>query len=340
MKKRITLILGMVVVAIAANLYFANENNKSTLDSKEDYSFTIEDTASVQKIIIKDKRPTEVTLVRGKNHWVLNGKYKAREDAVEVLLQTLNQMTLKNFVESKSEDAVLKNMAVYGKEVVVYGENDEVIKHFFVGTNTANDMGTYMLMKGANKPYAVYIPGLNGYLSGRFFSDEHLWRDRTLFGVKAHDIKSVELTYTEKPEMSFLLEANEAGIADVKDYLGNITEVNPQRIAAFVQGISRVSYEGLIIESDEVWNKKDSISNSVPVFSLVLSKQNGETVELRGYHINAAEGELDINGDPLKWDTDRLYGIVSDGRFVLIQYFGMSKVLKTIDDLKDPTPII
>ncbi len=340
MKKSLTLILGIAIVAVAAYLYFGIGNNKTTLDSKEDYSFTIKDTASIQKIIIRDKRPTEVTLVRGKDHWVLNDKYKAREDAVEVLLQTLYQMTLKNFVESKSQDAVLKNMAVYGKEVLVYGENGEEIKHFYVGTNTANDMGTFMLMYNASKPYAVYIPGLNGYLSGRFFSDEHLWRDRTLFGVKGHEIKSVELTYTEKPEMSFLLEANQAGIADVKDYLGNTTEVNPQRVAAFVQGISRVSYEGLIIESDEVWGKKDSIANSIPVFSLSLEKQNGETIELKGYHIHAAEGELDINGEPLEWDTDRLYGIVSDGRFVLIQYFGMSKVLKTLDDLKDPSPII
>lgn len=340
MKKSLTIILGVILAAVAAYLYFGKANNKSTLDSKEDYSFTIKDTASIQKIIIRDKRPTEVTLVRGSDHWVLNDKYKAREDAVEVLLQTLYQMTLKNFVEAKSQDAVLKNMAVYGKEVLVYGENGKEIKHFYVGTNTANDMGTFMLMYNASKPYAVYIPGLNGYLSGRFFSEEHLWRDRTLFGVKGHEIKSVELTYTEQPEKSFLLEANQAGIADVKDYLGNTTEVNPQRVAAFVQGISRVSYEGLIIESDEVWSKKDSIANSIPVFSLNLEKQNGEKIELKGYHINAAEGELDINGEPLKWDADRLYGIVSDGRFVLIQYFGMSKVLKTLDDLKDPSPII
>ncbi|MDZ7847738.1 MAG: hypothetical protein U5L96_13775 [Owenweeksia sp.] len=48
---------------------------------------------------------------------------------------------------------------MYGVDVQVY-QNGELAKHFIVGTETQDEMGTYMMMKNAQAPYAVHIPAL------------------------------------------------------------------------------------------------------------------------------------------------------------------------------------
>ncbi|GAB5558252.1 MAG: hypothetical protein SchgKO_24650 [Schleiferiaceae bacterium] len=337
---RVLLLVGLLAAVVVAYFLLAGQESKSTLDGVDNYTFTIEDTAAVHRIIIKDKRPTEVDLVRGDNGWTVNGKFKARKDAVEVLLETMNRMTLKNFTNVASREAILKNMSVYGKEVMLYDADGNEIKHFYVGTNTGNDLGTYMLIAGADQPYAVYIPGFNGYLSSRFISDEHLWRDRKIFGVPVEAITSVTMDYPGLEENSFRIMRNGEGEIQVLDHEANAADFNPQRAAAFLQGVSKANYEGMIIETDEIWSKKDSVTASIPVFKLTVAYGEGNELSLSGYHIKAAEGILDAAGNPAKWDADRMYGDISDGRFTLIQYFGLSRVLKSLQEIADPEPLM
>ena len=340
MNNKLFLFIGLLAAVVVIFFALSDKDSKSTISGIENYSFTVEDTGAIQKIIIKDKRPTQVELVREKGSWMVNGKFFARKDAIEVLLGTMNQMTLKNFTEESSREAILKNMSVYGKEVFLYDENGSEIKHFYVGTNVSNDMGTFMLMAGADQPYAVYIPGFNGYLSSRFITDEHLWRDRKIFGISVEEITEVTMDYPEFKTNSFSVQKNAEGEVHVLDSQGESTDFNPQRALAFLQGVAKANYEGMIVESDEIWPKRDSILNSLPVFICQVTHGDGEKMTLSGYHIKAAKGILDPEGNPAQWDADRMYGQISDGRFTLIQYFGLSRVLKSLEEIKDPQPLM
>ena len=69
--------------------------------SEESYAFGIEDTASVDRIVISNKVPQRVKLYRNKQGvWQLNGR-PIRKDA-EVLMEALKRMTMRNFVGEQS----------------------------------------------------------------------------------------------------------------------------------------------------------------------------------------------------------------------------------------------
>ncbi|HAD96919.1 MAG TPA: hypothetical protein DCG19_05900, partial [Cryomorphaceae bacterium] len=166
MKKNLIYLLVFIVLLVVAGWLLTRNNREGTLglEGNERYAFAIKDTGDVDKIIIKDKTPSEIILKRDDHHWTVNGSGRAREDAIEILLETLYRMEMRNFIPERMQPTVIKRMAVRGKEVQIY-KNGKLAKTFYVGTEAHDEMATYMLIKGSDQPFAVHIPGFNGFLS-------------------------------------------------------------------------------------------------------------------------------------------------------------------------------
>ena len=107
--------------------------------------------------MIRDKKPSQVLLERSSQGWLVNGVFPVRKDAIEVLLETLGNVTLKNFVAKSAVPAVNQRMDVYGKWVEVYS-GDKLVKNYIVGTETPDMLGTYYRMVDSQLPFSVYIP--------------------------------------------------------------------------------------------------------------------------------------------------------------------------------------
>ena len=63
---------------------------------------------------------------------------------------------------------------------------NEASKTYYVGGESKDMIGSYMLLENSNRAFVVYIPGFNGFLAPRFTIDgtkvsSDLWRDRTIF---------------------------------------------------------------------------------------------------------------------------------------------------------------
>lgn len=204
-KKNIFYLIVFVVLLVIAGWLVNSSNSGSTIERKMDYSFKVQDTASIDKIIIKDKKPTQVTLTKDKKGtWYVNNDFKARQDAMGTLLETLYRMELSNFINERTKTIVIKRMAVYGKEVQLF-KNGKHFKTFYVGTDAPSEMATYMMNKGADAPYAVHMPGFNGFLSTRFFTQPELWRSRDLTDMDPRNIREVEMYYPDSAGASFKL---------------------------------------------------------------------------------------------------------------------------------------
>lgn len=252
----------------------------------------------------------------------------ARTDAVEVLLETMNRISMRSFVPGPTKNTVIKRLAVYGKEVEIFS-GEERIKHFFVGTETPDQAATYMMLAGAELPFAMHIQGFNGYLNSRFFTEEYLWRDRTLFGVPKEDIAEVSLTYHFEPTSTFridcrgtkpaLFDAENKPTAAYEDVNMNI----------FLGSFRTANYEAVVIPTDGIWAKRDSIQKTVPVLELTLLAKDGTKQTMLAYRKRPDRDQLGEDGLPLTWDPDRMYAFLSDGRMVIIQYFGLKNVLLT-----------
>lgn len=337
-KNLIYLLLFVVLLGIAGWLVSENSGTGTiTNKGKEAYAFTIADTASIDKIIIKDKTPNEVILSRSKKGWLVNGDFRARKEAVRTLLETLARMEMRNFIQDKMQQTVIKRMAVYGKEVNIY-KNGKLFKILYVGTETPDEMGTYMMLKGSDQPFAVHIPGFNGYLSSRFFSQAHLWRSRDVITIQPKHVREIEMVYPDSIGASFKLTRHSSDKLSVEKLVdGSLIENrNVINTNLFLSAFRNLKYEGAIIPSDKIYAKRDSLLACTAVFKLKITDVQGDVTELSGYHIKAPTESYDPDVALKEFDPDRMYGFINNEQMVLIQYYGLRHVLKGVGYFSNP----
>ena len=324
MKKLKTSYLLIAVASIAIlGLILPELSSQNGMD-KELYNFAVQDTAAITKLVIWDKSPDTVTLERKGSQWLVNGAYIARPDAIEVLLETLYRIRLRNFPQAAAQETILSAMATYGKRVEVY-QGKDLVKAFTVGTETPDMLGTYMLRDGYDTPVATYMPGFNGYLSSRFFLREDLWRTREIW-PSPEEIAAVTLVYPDSGTFEVQRAGNQYTLVVGT---GNGMAAEPMASQALYKGIQSAQYEGMIIPSDIVYGKRDSIDGSLPVAQITVTYTDGNSASMRLFRVPGGPDILDADGRPQQWDPDRFYGILSDGRFVLTQRYGLQHVLKS-----------
>jgi len=310
------------ISALLLGLLNSCQNTPSGYDEGA-YDFAIEDSSLITKFVIWDNSPDTAIVSRESGHWVVNGKYPARKDAADLLCETMTRMTLKNYPMDNAVPNIMKQMAVYGKRVEVYS-GDQLLKKFIIGTETRDMLGTYMLMDGYEQPVAVHMLGFNGYLSSRFFLREDLWRERSIFPDKA-GIESVQVTYSDSTHASFYVIQDGERLM-VPPTWGQYGDMRGQSV---FQAVRQVKYEGMLLATDPVWAKLDSIQASVPVITVKVQYDNGTSAELNCHHVPGGEDIIAADGSKLLWDTDRFYAFTSDGRAVLVQRYGLQHLLKT-----------
>lgn len=335
--KNLVYLLVLVVLLGVAGWLISNRNEQGSLERKLDYEFGIKDTASIDKIIIKDKRPSSVTLTRDEGFWVVNNEYRARKEAMNTLLETLHRMEMRNFIEERMKPTVLKRMSVFGKEVQIY-QNGKLLKTFFVGTETHDEMATYMMNKASDAPFAVNIPGFNGYLSSRFFTQAELWRSRDVTLMNPRSIREVQMVYPDSLNKSFKITV----FSPDSLYLTNLEDEKVVRQASrvkmriYLAASSRIKYEGAILPTDPIYQRRDSLLASTPVFYITIKDNNGKSTRLEGYKVRGPAELPDPTLDVPEFDPDRLHAFIDRERMVLIQYYGLQHIFKPIDHFKKP----
>ena len=309
---------------------------------KAQYDFAVADASQITKVIISDKQPSTVVLERVGNRWVVGEEqWPVRQDVIEVLLETLSKVTLKHFVQQSAVEQVNQRMEVYGRWVEVYA-GDQLIKKYIVGTETPDMLGTYYKMAGSDLPFAVYIQGFNGYLTTRFFTEENLWRDRTIFGLAPEEIKAVEMALPVIPADGWIITRQNlkegtliepATDAESWSLVGGELEplptANPLELLTVVVSLETLKYEGVIVPSDNIWEKKDSIFSAIPAFELNVHTVDNDILIVRAFWKHPDTEQLDAEGVPHQWDPDRFYAELPDGRMVLIQRYGWRNLLKS-----------
>lgn len=316
-----------VLVLLGAFLLWKNPLQDTTT-RVQNYEFGMQDTASITRIELTTKKPDTAILSRTEDGWLVNNRYIARSSGINTLLRTLHDQEMKHFVAKDRMDRVVKYMATGATEVKVFNSQNERVMHFFVGGNTPDQLGTYMMNTGADQPYAVHIPGFNGFLSSRYFTEEHLWRSKTILALSSSEIERIEMRFPMNPEASFAF--NNEGEQFYLFSLGGepIANADSAAIAGFVQQFEQVLIEGWIQPEDRVWAKKDSILNSTPEFELIVFPFNGAPKTIKGYRKLALEGETDAAGNLREYDKDRFYAQSPEGDLVLIQRYAWSALLR------------
>lgn len=337
MKKNL---IGLAILLIlGATAFYVYQQRGSGTIKPELHDFAVEDTARVTKIFLANKTGDKVTLERnGTNGWLVNKDHKARKDAVDVLLKTIKRVEMKAPVAKTAHDNIVKLLAGKSVKVEIY-EGDDLIKTYYVGDATKDNMGTYMLIEGSRTPFVCHIPGFMGYLTSRYMTRSLEWRDTEVFNYQLAQIAEVKVEFHQEPERSFKITHSADRV--VRLFKVHPTEtLIPEMDTVFVKRYL-LNYRDIRFEGIQPYEKArvDSIVKSPPYFTITVKDQKGAQRSITSYRLPANPDAIDGNGAPLIWDTDRMHGVLNgdESEILLIQYFSFDRLTVPIQVLlKDP----
>lgn len=284
-------------------------------------AFAVEDTLKISKVFLADAGEREIILSREGNHWVVNGQFRARPDAIHTLMQTVSQLHVKYPVPKSKFDNVVREIAGKHIKVQLFDEEDKILKSYFVGAPTQSDRGNFMMLEDSKSPYVVVIPGWEGFLNTRYQLEEKEWRDRTIFRNPVETIDELKVEYPINPDSSFTITRTGEIFEVIPDKYSPLKpEVNQRATYLY---LAQLKYKGAeyFINPPE----RDSIITSTPICRISLTDDQGSQQVLNVFYrpVNKrSKQQFDLFGNPLEYSRDKYYAAFNNNRdFAVIQDF-------------------
>jgi len=271
-------------------------NNSITKSSKiNNQEFYIEDTLNVNKIILSNRNLDTIVFQRDKDYqtWYLNNNIQVSPSSMNLMLKTLKEMRVKSPISRAALKNVIKRMSTQNTKVQIYYKN-KLSKTIFIGGETQDQLGTYMMLESAIEPYVIHIPGFNGYLSSRFSCKELFWRNRNVFDRRS-------------------------GTLDIIFHDNNcLRELN---------NLNNIYCESFIYDNNDF--KSKDILQRKPFLKIYFENNDKETKVFYGYRKNPVKKE---KYKEHLYDRERFYGIwdtlSTNNPLMLIQYQQFERIVK------------
>lgn len=342
-RKNIIILISTGTLFVIAIVLLLSQQS-STLDKKEN-AFAVPDTASVTKIYLADKNDHSVILEEEKpGKWMLNDSLVAIQERVDKLLETLKKLAIDHPVSNAEHNSVVSRLAARSVKVEVYRNvyrinlfdkiklfpHEKKTKTFYVGGETRDKLGTYMLMEGADRPYVVAIPGFRGFVSTRFSARFRDWRSHIIFNSPIKKIESLTLKFNEQPENSFRIEVKDSRSFKLYDLSKDkyLSQFDTIKVIEYLTAYNDLRFEAWMNYLPD--QKIDSLTSGEPMYEIVMQENDGDNQIVKTYKKETTT-KLDMNGEPLSYDPDRMYATINDGKdFVMVQFFVFDKLLKPI----------
>ena len=191
-----------------------------------------------------------------------------------------------------------------------------------------------MTMKPTEKPFITYIPGFEGYLTTRYFTEEQGWRDRTVLHYNPNDIASVKVEVPFKTEENYLLTIKGNNQYEIKMLATNTlaTNIDPLQVKQYLSYFQQQNFESFEVAINQ--KQIDSVLKSVPLNILTITDKKGVTNKITFYARYPLQRDLkdDNTGAPIQFDMSRMDALLNNGKdFVMLQYLAFGKILPPVD---------
>jgi hypothetical protein len=341
-KKTIVLICIAAAVVLTAVIVAVSGSRSATF--KQDYH--IEDINSITKIFLADKQDQHVTLERrADSSWVVNGTYEANQPLVDLLLETLNTMRIRERVNKNAIPNVVKDIAAHAIKVEVYQREplinwfwghlklftrEKLTVTYYVGRETRDMMGSFMFRKGDKVPYILHIPGFRGFLTPRFVTDPLKWRSHVIVDLNVKAIERIELEIPQNPEEGFAVVRDGEGFSFERlTTHQRAASFDTARVAQLLSSFTWLNFDefAAIVPNSFA----DSCVAGVPRTVLRITDTAGVTHELKTYIKYTNPDDLKNIPDSTMYETfdlNRLYAILDNKDTVLIQYYVFDNILQ------------
>ena len=191
---RNTLLLLLLLAVLLASYLLFFSKGRSSLNIDETH-FAVEDTAIIHKFrlvrMVDGQSKAELILEKNEDqNWMVNGEYPAFQPRINQLLALLMHLKVKETLIDQGLNTAKKLLARRHTRVEISSQSD-IIKTIEVGTATKDYKGTLMRLYGADTPYIVERPGLQGFLNSYFSLEEENWRSNLLFDAYLKQIQAI-----------------------------------------------------------------------------------------------------------------------------------------------------
>ncbi len=317
MQKTILYILLLAILG-AGVYYFVIRDNENVFGEKE-AGFSVKDTASISRIFLVRNDGHSIDLRRTDSGWYVNNQFRARENTLKNLMWTLRNQFVQYPVPEQAHNTAIKNLATFSVKVEVYDNKGQKVRNFFVGNESRDYTGSYMLVEGASRPYVVQVPGVQGFPTPFYTTDIADWRDRTVFRAPREQIRHIAVKYDEEPLNSFTIDQNGATRLNTEPGIQGSNQLNEKRLNTYLGFYEEIYCEGYITNVPGM----DSVLASTDKYctiSVVTKDNHEQQVDIYYMPINRRSKNLGTNmeGD---YDIDRYYGVMNNKKdTVLLQH--------------------
>ena len=326
MKKSTLILFLLLILAGGSAWYFTQSKEQEKLHALGwDRQFKVEDTDEIHKIFIAKRTGVTTTLERKGDQWIYNGKYLARQTAVNSLMDVFKGIRMQSVPTANAVNGMVDDLATRGIKVELFDKNDKKIKAYYVGGSTPNERGTYVIMEGAEQPYVAELSMMEGAFRVRFDMEGDDWRDKTVFDEKVDNIDFVSIEYPKQKSKSFKMERQGETFSIVPFY--DITPpinkpVQPANVEAFLIG-----FERQIAESYENTNpKRQELEQTIPFAIITLRNKKGVEHSATLY----PTGSFSAGGSLKTGDIERYLATVKRGDaedFMMVQHRNYQRIL-------------
>jgi hypothetical protein len=321
-KKRFGFLLIILVVVLLG--YFTSDLLTGKGKSDQTLSdFMIEDTASVDKIILSNSYGYSITLVRGDKEWTTVEGQCIQQEPVNNILHTFNKAAVKSFLPQAAIENIKKQITIDYKKVEVF-QKGKWIKTWYIGSSTPDHYGAYVLLETAkdgksNSPVVLEMKGLRGTIEPRFVADSRMWMCTRIFAHSIDEIAGVKLKNFEKPAESFEFKRNEANTFDLFVHDKKQAKYDTLRLVRYLERFKKLHFESPNYTLTQ--EQADSMRQTVPYIRFSLTEKTGKNIDISAYRMPTDGVKFDFNGDTLRYDENRMWAFIEDGLLVKLQYF-------------------
>ena len=294
MKSNFLLPLLLVLLLGATSFYYFSDKNY-TSSSKEtgDWVMHVENPDDIHRIFIADRQGGKADIRRQKGgYWKYNNKYNANPNVVANVLDAVTRIRLQSRPSQAAIPNMIKTLSTKSTKVILYDKNDEILKSYYIGGVTPNELGTFMILEGSDNPYIMEIPYAHVSLKQRFFTGDEKWRDKTLIEYSPKDILSVSVEYPTRKNKSFKLSKKNKQWEVVPFYptTKKIEKtLNTDLVENYLQGFKKLGAE--TFETRESFLKRETNQRQFCILRLVL--RDGSQDEIHFYPIqHYTDGDL------------------------------------------------
>ncbi|MBK5285577.1 MAG: hypothetical protein JJE25_09240 [Bacteroidia bacterium] len=318
-------------------------NSRNSTVRKELRDFAVKDTAAVTKIFLADRAGKTIELERemknGKptGNWYLNKKYYARRDAVNLILETLHDVSMRSYLPKTMYNTVVRQLSTSGVKCEVYlNGKDKPEKVMYIGSETQDSKGTFMMLENSSVPFVTEIPGFDGFLTPRFFTNEQEWRWKNVFNYLPDEIRTVTVSYNPDTERSFKIDFRSAIDFSVSSPAMNkvLTHSDTSVVINYISQFSDVNFEFFDFMLKPA--QRDSILKEPSDRMINVTDKNGKSVTAKFYKIPVnpfTVATTDTTGELMKYDVDRMYAFINhDSDLVGVQLFVFRKFFRSLED--------